>query len=61
MYFWFLFCVRNTSKNYSIVIFLHTISDTKLVNDIALFAWCYAHFLSYVFHVDLQLFYASIV
>lgn len=61
MYFWFLFCVRNTSENYSIIILKHTISNTEFIDNIAFFAWCYTHFLSYVFHVDLQFFYASIV
>lgn len=39
----------------------HTVSDAKLVDDVALFAGCHAHFLVDVLHVDLQLLDAAIV
>lgn len=39
----------------------HTVSDAKLVDDVALFAGCHAHFLADVLHVDLQLLDAAIV
>ena len=39
----------------------HTVSDAKLIDDIALFAGRYAHFLADVLHVDLQLLDAAVV
>ena len=36
-----------------LAIIQHTIADTKLIDDIALFTRCYAHFLSDILHVDL--------
>ena len=39
----------------------HTVSDAKLIDDIALFAGRHAHFLADVLHVDLQLLDAAVV
>ena len=39
----------------------HTVSNAKLVDDIALFAGRHTHFLADVLHVDLQLLDAAIV
>ena len=39
----------------------HTVSDAKLIDDIALFAGRHAHFLADVLHVDLQLLDATMV
>ena len=39
----------------------HTVSDAKLVDDVAFFAGRHAHFLADVLHVDLQLLDAAIV
>ena len=39
----------------------HTVSDAKLVDDVALFTGRHAHFLADVLHIDLQLLDATIV
>ena len=44
-----------------LTIIQHAIADAKLIDDIALFAGGYAHFLSDILHVDLQLLDASII
>ena len=52
---------RRTLAALCLILRQHTVSDAKLIDDIALFAGRHAHFLADVLHIDLQLLDAAIV
>ena len=59
----YIIAPEKSSKNgisNNFIIRQHTVSDAKLVDDVALFTGCHAHFLADILHVDLQFLDAAI-